>query len=758
MASYLVTGASRGIGFEFVRQLSADANNIVIALVRDKEATERKIAAEITASNITVVQADITNIKDLQAAVAIISEITNGTLDYVIANAGKISDWSGLDDVQDLGLADPKLLEEDMLDLFRINVVGNAHLFNLVVPLVRKGIAKKVIAISSGLAEPIMTTKWKLTLGYPYAVSKGALNTLITKFQAQYIDEGILFLAVCPGTVDTGHLVNPNEKQQNNLMAMGAAFQKYQPNFTGPVRPSEAVTDVLKVVHNATIEKDAGGFVSHFGNQQKPFNIIKAKVKGVLPTAKRLVQIAGTPGAAIAIIHNGKHIHSEYIGYRDQELKLPVTDATIFPCASLTKAVVSAAMAICVEGGKPGWDTPIKDILPDFRTNSDILRNHMTAMDYLSHRAGMQSSLYWLGSMNNVLVSKENSMNLINDLKQVKPFRNDQGDDDVAKTYQALDDASVVEVVPMLSGGDTVGEPGSAMRSCIRDLVKLYTAFIESGQDQFENHTTSTLGSPLKQVPFLFSPQISMNPISRHETSYALGWARVQTPGPMGAIGLNPDLLKPKPMPEVARGHPSELMLYHQGMMPGNLAAVNLVPSTKGAVIVLTNSLALNDTADWLGQLYLEAYLGVTQRNDYVALSEETVEATRSWYSDVSAQLEKDRIPGTVARNPSEYTGRYSNEAGTMMIEILLDSGSEPALSLAFQGLQSEMYPLTHYHDDVFTWLITRNEFAQRGRFLMRGLNNAEYFKINFGPGSTYLTWWHDPCLKEPERFIRNEE
>ncbi|OPB45974.1 hypothetical protein A0O28_0060940 [Trichoderma guizhouense] len=497
----------------------------------------------------------------------------------------------------------------------------------------------------------------------------------------------------------------------------------------------------------------------------EPSDVVKARVESVLPTAKRLMQIAGTPGAAIAIIHNGKHIHSEYIGYRDQELKLPVTEATIFPCTSLTKAVVSAAMAICVEGGKLGWDTPIKDILPNFSTKSDILRNHMTAVDCLSHRAGMQSSLYWLGSMNNVLVSKENSMKLINDLKQVKPFRNEylynnlgQGDDDVAKAYQALDDASVVEVVPMLSGGDTVGGPGSAMRSCIRDLVKLYTAFIESGEHQFENHTTSTPGSPLKQVPFLFSPQISMNPISRRETSYALGWARVQTPGPMGAIGLNPDLLKPKPMPEVARGHPPELILYHQGMMPGNLAAINLVPSTKGAVIVLTNSLALNDTADWFGQLYLEAYLGVVHRNDYIALSEETVEATLSWHSDVLAELEKDRIAETVARNLSEYTGRYSNEAGTMMIEILLGSGNEPALSLAFQGLESEIYPLTHYHDDVFTWLVTRNEFARRGRFLMRGLNNAEYFKISFGPGSTYLTWWHDPCLEEPERFIRNEE
>ncbi|PTB47925.1 hypothetical protein M431DRAFT_549441 [Trichoderma harzianum CBS 226.95] len=414
----------------------------------------------------------------------------------------------------------------------------------------------------------------------------------------------------------------------------------------------------------------------------EPSDIVKARVEGVLPTAKRLVQIAGTPGAAIAIIHNGKHIHSEYIGYRDQELKLPVTDANIFPCASLTKAVVSAAMAICVEGGKLGWDTPIKDILPDFSTKSDILRNHMTAVDCLSHRAGMQSSLYWLGSMNNVLVSKENSMNLINDLKQVKRFRNEY-------LYNNL-------------GYEIASHVLEQHWMTLQDLVKLYTAFIESGEDQFKNCTTSTPGSPLKQ------------------TSYALGWARVQTPGPMGAIGLNPDLLKPKPMPEVARGHPSELILYHQGMMPGNLAAVNLVPSTKGAVIVLTNSLALNDTADWPGQLYLEAYLGVAHRNDYVALSEETVEATLSWYFDVLAELEKDRIPGTVARNLSEYTGRYSNEAGTMMIEILLDSGSESGLRLAFQGLQSEMYPLTHYHDDVFTWLVTRNELARRGRFLMR--------------------------------------
>lgn len=39
--------------------------------------------------------------------------------------------------------------------------------------------------------------------GAPYAASKAALNLLIAKFSASYADEGILFLSLCPGLVDT---------------------------------------------------------------------------------------------------------------------------------------------------------------------------------------------------------------------------------------------------------------------------------------------------------------------------------------------------------------------------------------------------------------------------------------------------------------------------------------------------------------------------------------------------------------------------
>jgi NAD(P)-dependent dehydrogenase (short-subunit alcohol dehydrogenase family) len=45
----------------------------------------------------------------------------------------------------------------------------------------------------------------------PYAISKGALNVAIAKYNALYKKEGILFLAVSPGYVTT-------ERNQGMLM------------------------------------------------------------------------------------------------------------------------------------------------------------------------------------------------------------------------------------------------------------------------------------------------------------------------------------------------------------------------------------------------------------------------------------------------------------------------------------------------------------------------------------------------------------
>jgi hypothetical protein len=84
MPSYLITGASRGLGvsplklcisaktnwtcqFEFLRQLSRDAGNTVIALVRNKAATEKSVAQELPGrKNIHIVQADVEDYEALK--------------------------------------------------------------------------------------------------------------------------------------------------------------------------------------------------------------------------------------------------------------------------------------------------------------------------------------------------------------------------------------------------------------------------------------------------------------------------------------------------------------------------------------------------------------------------------------------------------------------------------------------------------------------------------------------------------------------
>jgi NAD(P)-dependent dehydrogenase (short-subunit alcohol dehydrogenase family) len=103
---------------------------------------------------------------------------------------------------------DPATLAKDLTDSFNINVVGNINLFNLFLPLIRIGSAKKVIAISTGMADLDLIAKYDVHMGGPYSISKAALNAAVAKYSAQSRKEGILFMAISPGLVETGHNAN----------------------------------------------------------------------------------------------------------------------------------------------------------------------------------------------------------------------------------------------------------------------------------------------------------------------------------------------------------------------------------------------------------------------------------------------------------------------------------------------------------------------------------------------------------------------
>ncbi|KAJ5570290.1 uncharacterized protein N7459_009720 [Penicillium hispanicum] len=269
MPSYAITGASRGIGWEFLRQLSSDSNNTVIAIVRNKASTEVKVATELSGRpNIHIVQGDLVDYAALQNAAVGTAKITGGGLDYLIANAGLVTQFDAYDPIGVLGQK-PEVLEKGLMDCFRVNVVGNIHLFNLFMPLILKGQVKKIIAISSGQADLEVIPKLKIQVASAYSIAKAGLNTAVAKFSAQYSDDGVLFMSICPGMVDTGHYNDVTEEQMKGLQKMLAAFVEYAPDFKGPSPPESAVKDVISVIEKASVENGNGGtFVSHYGNKQ----------------------------------------------------------------------------------------------------------------------------------------------------------------------------------------------------------------------------------------------------------------------------------------------------------------------------------------------------------------------------------------------------------------------------------------------------------------------------------------------------------
>ncbi|GJC88319.1 putative oxidoreductase C663.08c [Colletotrichum liriopes] len=163
----------------------------------------KKVSKELKRDNIHILQADINDYEAVKRAVEEVAKVTGGSLDYLIANAAFISTWSAYDGIGVLG-DDPKQLEEDLLDSFKTNVVGNVHLFNLAMPLLGRGRVKKVVTVSSGMSDLEFISKSGIEVAAPYSISKAAMNTAVAKFGAQYAQDGLLFFSISPGVIDTG--------------------------------------------------------------------------------------------------------------------------------------------------------------------------------------------------------------------------------------------------------------------------------------------------------------------------------------------------------------------------------------------------------------------------------------------------------------------------------------------------------------------------------------------------------------------------
>ena len=176
------------------------------------------------------------------------------------------------------------------------------------------------------------------------------------------------------------------------------------------------------------------------------------------------------------------------------------------------------------------------------------------------------------------------------------------------------------------------------------------------------------------------SHHIAVEPPSYRERSYGLGWVRTQLPGIGGVTGDNPDYFDLPELPELHTGTGSSLLIYHQGSTIGYYSCILLFPETQSAVVVLTNTAALTDAADWISQAVTQALYNNTNTTDCVQWAVTTRDRHLSLFTKLANQIAAGRRPDAKSRPLHQLTGRYRNKKGNFFIDIARDPESDTCL------------------------------------------------------------------------------
>jgi low affinity Fe/Cu permease len=128
---------------------------------------------------------------------------------------------------------------------------------------------------------------------------------------------------------------------------------------------------------------------------------------------------------------------------------------------------------------------------------------------------------------------------------------------------------------------------------------------------------------------------------------------------------MNPTYVKNMPVVGKNLDKP-RLCIHHQGSLISFLTSVYMLPDTKTAIVVLTNSMAINNVADWIGELILETVLDNPEKNDYLSIARQTAKE----YARMAEELERRRQKGTRHRPLDEYVGACYNAVENWRFEV----------------------------------------------------------------------------------------
>jgi CubicO group peptidase (beta-lactamase class C family) len=335
--------------------------------------------------------------------------------------------------------------------------------------------------------------------------------------------------------------------------------------------------------------------------------ITSQKIDSLVTVALLKFNVAG---AAVAIVKDGKVIHSKGYGVADISTKKPVNENTNFQIASNSKAFTTTALAILEEEGKIKWTDKVKDHIPEFKMYNEYVTENFNIQDLLTHRSGLGLGVgdlmfYPDGSdftIKDVLTSFQH-------FKPVSAFRTKFDYDNLlylvageliarvsGMSYEAFVQKRIIDPLQMKntfarsgwvndksnlatphsseSGtiktidafGDQINSAAGGILSNVADMAKWMIVRLNKGK--YGNDLETSLFSLINHNEmWRIHTVTATNPNPRynsHFSGYGLGWGLSDVKG--------------------------NLKVSHTGGLPGMLSIVTMYPDLNLGIVVLTNT------------------------------------------------------------------------------------------------------------------------------------------------------------------------
>jgi CubicO group peptidase (beta-lactamase class C family) len=381
------------------------------------------------------------------------------------------------------------------------------------------------------------------------------------------------------------------------------------------------------------------------------------------------------PGLAIAVIKDGRVVHSKGYGVRERGKPEAVDEHTLFAIGSTTKAMTAVLIGMLVDEKKVAWDDPVIKHVPGFQLMDPAVTRELTVRDLLTHRGGLgNADFLWYGQENSTeeILSRVRMLAPAYSLRSRFIYQNvmyaaagqvianvtGRPWTEVVKTrlFEPLGMRETVATLGLVPPGANVASPhaivgdrvkvisnisvdsvaaAGSIWSSVHDMSKwiqfvLDGGTLPGGKRLLSEPTVTELFRPQAFVPESMYPTSQL--VKPHWMTYSLGWFQ-----------------------QDYRGRAVD---FHTGSIDGMIAIAGLIRDERLGVYVLAN-LSGGELRHALMYTVFDRYAGQSDR-DWSADLLKLYGDVRKRQDQARSRMESQRVKGTTPSLPLEkYAGTY---------------------------------------------------------------------------------------------------